>query len=104
MTEFTAGNKMLQQEHRCIICGKKGNLEPHHILHVNHHDELYNSMENVVVMCHDCHHSYHQLHNHELGFKSLLKFKGKYWKDDCKKLKKENKLLRKTIRELRKVK
>ena len=101
--QFTIGSKILSQEHKCCICGKKSDLEPHHILHTTKHDELYNSIENVVVMCHKCHHDYHQKYNHQLGFKTLLKFKGEHWKDYCPKLKKQNKLLRKTIRKLKEV-
>ena len=92
MTEkqFTAGTKILQQEKNCCICNSKSNLEPHHILHTTKYDELYNSIENLVVMCHNCHHNYHQMYHYDLSFKTLLKFQRDYWKEYCPKLKKEN--------------
>ena len=99
--QFTMGDVILQKEKQCCICGKKRHLEPHHILHTNQYDELYNSPENLVVMCHTCHHNYHQKYNHKLNFKTLLEFKGEYWRNYCPKLKKQNNLLRKTIRKLK---
>ena len=97
---FTVGSKILENENKCCICGTRKNLEPHHIVYTTKYDELYNSMDNVVVMCHNCHHEYHQRYNYQLGFKTLLKFKDDYWKGQCPNLKKENKILRKTIKKL----
>ena len=104
MTEklFTVGDELLKKEKKCCICKSKKNLEPHHILHTTKYDELYNSVENVVVMCHDCHHNYHQKYHFDLGFKTLLEFQRDYWKNSCPKLKKENNKLRKQNRDLKK--
>ena len=103
MTEkFTAGNEILKKEEKCCICKSKDNLEPHHIIHTTKYDELYNSIDNVVVMCPDCHHNYHQKYNHEIGFKTLLKFQREYLENYCPKLKTENKKLRKQNNDLRK--
>lgn len=99
---FTVGEEILKKEHECCICNSKTNLEPHHILHTTKYDELHNSIENVIVMCHTCHHEYHQKYNYELGFKSLLQFQRDYWKNHCPKLKKENGKLHKQNRDLRK--
>jgi hypothetical protein len=54
MTEkrFTKGTEILKKENKCCICNSKNNLEPHHILHTTAYDELHDSIENLVVMCH----------------------------------------------------
>lgn len=98
--EFTVGDELLSLEHKCCICGKKNDLEPHHILHTNKYDELYNSIENLVVMCNSCHHKYHQKYHYNISFKTLLEFKGDYWREYCPKLKKENNILRRNIKKL----
>lgn len=92
---------------KCCVCGRKSNLEKHHILHTNKYDELHSSTENLITICNTCHHNYHQKYNHNISFKTLLKFTVDFWKNYCPKLKKENgKLhnqnsnLRKTIRKL----
>jgi hypothetical protein len=109
--KFKIGDEILKKENHCCICKGKDNLEPHHIFHTNEYDELYNSMENIVVMCHKCHHEYHQKYNYDLSFKTLLKFSRDYWMQYCPKLKtknnklrKENELFKKTINNLTKKK
>ena len=99
---FTVGNEILRNEEKCCICKSKDNLEPHHIIHTTKYDDLYNSIDNVVVMCHDCHHNYHQKYNPEIGFKTLLKFQREYWENYCPGLKTENKKLSKQNNDLRK--
>lgn len=99
---FKATTEILKREESCCICGSKNNLEPHHILHTTKYDELHNSIENVIVLCHACHHEYHQKYNYNLSFKTLLKFQKDYWKNHCPKLKKENNKLHKQNSQLRK--
>lgn len=100
--KFTVGDEILKKEKKCCICESKDNLEPHHIIPVNKYDEFYNSLDNVVVMCHNCHHDYHQKNIGEINFKTLLRYKGKY--EDCNKLKKRYKVLKDAYKNLAKIK
>ena len=83
-------NKQLKG--KCCICGSKSQLEMHHILHTNKYDELHKSVENLIIICHTCHHNYHQKYHYNLSFKTLLEFAVDYWKNYCPKLKKDGKL------------
>lgn len=102
--KFTVGKIALQRNKKCWICGTKQNLEPHHIIHVNCYDELYNSLDHIAVLCSECHHKYHQKYNGEITFKTLLDFKGDYEMGRCRKLKKKYGVLRDAYRNLKKVK
>lgn len=99
---FTKGEEILKKETECCICGSKTNLEPHHILHTTKYDELHDSIENLVVMCNNCHHNYHQKYNYDLSFRTLLQFQKEYWQEYCPKLKTMNKKLKKQNKDLRK--
>ena len=57
---------------KCCVCGTKSNLEKHHILHTNKYDELHRSTENLITICHTCHHNYHQkYHQREACYNRL---------------------------------
>lgn len=100
--KFTVGEEILKNETECCICRSKDNLEPHHVIQVNKYDEFYNSRDNVVVMCHECHHQYHQTNIGEINIRTLLKFKDKI--NDCKTLKKKYRALHNAYKNLAKVK
>lgn len=98
---------ILEKEDKCWVCGSKSNLEPHHIIYTNKYDELHNSEAIISVLCHDCHHEYHQMYHYNTTFKTLMEFKGKFHEQECpnlkkqvKSLKRKNKQLRRRIRDL----
>jgi len=43
---------------KCLMCNGKNNLATHHRTYDNHGDELYH-MEDLVVICEDCHAKFH---------------------------------------------
>lgn len=51
---------MLKKSDRCIVCGTKENLVPHHIIPCNRYDSKFYDDENGAVMCRACHTHYHQ--------------------------------------------
>ena len=75
--KFTIGETLLSNTKKCSICGSGKELEPHHIINVNNYDELYNSPCNVIILCHTCHHNYHQEYN-EINFHTLLEYKNRF--------------------------
>ena len=95
------GEQLLQMYTKCIICGTKNDLEPHHMLKTNPYEELHDSISNGIVLCHKHHHEYHQKYNSEISFNTLLKYKEEYERNRCKKLNKENNLLHSNLRNLR---
>lgn len=102
--KFTIGETLLSNAKKCSICGSGKELEPHHIINVNNYDELYNSPCNVIILCHTCHHNYHQEYN-EVNFHTLLEYKNQFDKKRISKLQKnynnlqkKNKLLKEKIK------
>lgn len=59
---------------KCIICGTRKNLEPHHILQVKPYDELYSSVSNGCLICKDCHHDYHERYGSNINPVSLVQY------------------------------
>ena len=93
--------KVLEKEDKCLICGSKGNLDPHHIIYTNKYDELHNSEAILAVLCHNCHHEYHKKYHYNTTFKTLMKFKEDFHRNECLKLKKQNKSLKRKNKKLR---
>lgn len=95
-------NKLFMKYDRCVICGSKGNLEPHHVNQVKPYDKSYADINNGVVMCKSCHRKYHEKYMGDINTFSLLLFmrdsiKGKGGLNNAqltKKLKQSNKVLK----------
>lgn len=96
------GKQMLERYDKCAICGSKKELEPHHVFETQYHDEFHNSISNGLVLCHDCHHEYHQQNYGNINLKSLLDFKHNHEVQACRSLEKENKKLHNQIKNIRK--
>lgn len=43
---------------RCQLCGSTKDLEAHHLTYEHHGDELHH-LEDLTVLCHDCHAKFH---------------------------------------------
>lgn len=67
-------NKLFIEYDKCIICGTKTNLEPHHVIQVKPHDRFYSSIKNGVVMCKSCHRKYHAEYINDISPYTLVKF------------------------------
>lgn len=95
-------NQLFMKYNRCLVCGSKNNLEPHHITQVKPYDKLYSSVNNGAVLCKDCHRKYHEEYNGNVNPVSLVEFtktmnkpKKKVVKSDCNDLVKKYKKLKK---------
>lgn len=51
--------KLRQCGCKCQICGAKNNLHVHHNSYIHHGDE-YNHLEDLIVLCKECHNLFHQ--------------------------------------------
>ena len=100
-TDFTIGTEMLEKYNKCSICGCRKWLEPHHIIHVNKYDELYNSPDNVIILCHNCHHNYHQQYHTDINFHTLMEYKNNYDKQRIRKLQVDYNKLQKKFKALK---
>lgn len=95
------GNQLLEKYDACAICGSKKNLEPHHIIQTNNYDEFHTSITNGLVLCHKCHHEYHQKYHDDINFKTLLEFKGQYEKNQHKSYRKKYQQEKKAYKRLK---
>ena len=57
----------------CVVCGRKTDLEPHHVVKVKPYDSLYTSTDNGVIMCKHCHRQYHEQYS-QINAGTLLQF------------------------------
>lgn len=95
-------NKLFIKYDRCVICGSKKNLEPHHVNQVKPYNKSYSDINNGVIMCKKCHRQYHEKYMGEINTFTLLlfmrdSFKGKNGLNSMqlnKKLKQSNKVLK----------
>lgn len=89
-------NKLfLEYPTKCIVCGSRKHLEPHHILQVKPYDELYASVSNGCLICKNCHHEYHNLYGNNITPFTLIEYSKKKNKSlPNKKLKKQYKQLK----------
>ena len=51
--------KLKEKENMCFICGSKENIVPHHIKQVKQTSDEYYSENNIVLLCDEHHHQYH---------------------------------------------
>ena len=79
------GERILEKYNKCAICESKKQLEPHHIIQTNTYDEFHNSLDNGTVLCHNCHHKYHQQYYGDINLKTLLEFKAQHERQQCQK-------------------
>ena len=95
-------NELFMKYDKCVICGTKHNLEPHHIIQVKPYNNLYSDVKNGVIMCKSCHRKYHAENGEDIAPYTLLQFmknsvKGKGGLNNTqlnKKLKQSNKVLK----------
>ena len=82
-------NELLEEDGKCVKCGSKDNLQPHHITPCHVYDELFFKKENICLLCEHCHNSYHENYFpiNETTFNDFLK--------NCKISKKRSKSKRK---------
>lgn len=66
-------NKLFIKYNKCLICGSKKHLEPHHIVHVKPYDKLYVDVNNGAILCKKCHREYHELYS-EVNGVTLTKY------------------------------
>ena len=64
---------LLQENDKCIVCGSKENLVPHHVAKIDRYNSFYIDPANGVVMCEKCHKKYHNEYS-EVSAKTLIKF------------------------------
>lgn len=88
---------------RCVICKTKQDLEAHHVFHVNPHDKIYYATNNGVALCKSCHDKYHQKFGVDCSIKNLLILQRDIGDKYTKRLKKENKQLKRVIKNMQKV-
>jgi hypothetical protein len=55
-----AKDKLIKKSAKCIACGSRKNLEPHHIIPCHVYDELFLDENNLALLCTSCHNRYHQ--------------------------------------------
>lgn len=51
--------RLISQSGKCIACGTKNDLEPHHIVPCNVYDKLFLDENNIAIFCRSCHNRYH---------------------------------------------
>ena len=56
-------NQLFLKYNKCLICGSKKELEPHHIVQVKPYDSFYSNIDNGAVLCKRCHREYHELYD-----------------------------------------
>ena len=61
------------EDNRCFVCGCKKEIVAHHIKKVSQESKEYYSRNNVVLLCDDCHHIYHQQYS-EVNQKTFSEF------------------------------
>lgn len=66
-------NQLFLKYNKCLICGSKEHLEPHHIVQVKPYDKLYSDINNGAVLCKKCHRRYHELYD-EVNGVTLMQF------------------------------
>ena len=66
-------NQLFYKYDSCLICGKRKDLEPHHVVKVKPYDDAYASLDNGVVLCKHCHHEYHARYS-AVNAATLLEF------------------------------
>jgi recombinational DNA repair protein (RecF pathway) len=89
-------NKLyLEYPNKCVVCGTKKDLEPHHLLQVKPYDELYTSISNGVLICKECHHEYHETYGANITPYTMITF--------VKKKQSKNSGLQKKYKQLKKV-
>ena len=91
---------IIERDEKCVVCKTKKDLEAHHVFHVNPKDKIYYDINNGVTLCNDCHNKYHEKYGVECSIKNLLELKEAICGSNHKKLKKENKRLKKTIKNM----
>lgn len=92
--------EIIKRDEKCVVCKTKKDLEAHHVFHVNPKDKIYYDINNGVTLCNDCHNKYHEKYGVECSIKNLLELKESICGSNHKKLKKENKRLKKTIKHM----
>lgn len=86
----------LEYPNKCIICGAKNDLEPHHILPVKPYNDLYGDVNNGCLICKRCHRKYHEKYGEEINPFTFVSFA-----KEMNKQKKDNKTLKKNYRQLK---
>lgn len=66
-------NKLFLKFDSCAVCGRRNDLQPHHVVKVKPYHESYWSTDNGVVLCRDCHNEYHSRYS-EVNAATLLDF------------------------------
>lgn len=61
-------SKMIYDKKYCEICGKDNFLQVHHILPRSSHPELSLDIENLMVLCKDCHKKIHEKDKYKFGY------------------------------------
>lgn len=56
-----AKDKLIEKSDKCIACGSRKNLEPHHIIPCHVYDELFLDENNLALLCTSCHNRYHKI-------------------------------------------
>ena len=90
--------EIIKRDEKCVVCKTKKDLEAHHVFHVNPKDKIYYDINNGVTLCNDCHNKYHELYGVDCSIKNLLDLQRRIGGSNTKRLKKENKRLKKVIR------
>lgn len=67
-------NQLFIENDKCLICGSKDYLEPHHVIQVKPYDKFYTDVNNGVVLCKSCHRKYHEKYGDDVNSTTLLKF------------------------------
>lgn len=88
---------VIERDAKCVICSSKDGLEAHHVFHVGPYDESYHDTNNGVCLCRGCHDKYHRLYGVDCSITNLLDLQKKVGDKNVKKLKKENKRLKRAI-------
>jgi hypothetical protein len=66
-------NQLFLKYDSCVVCGRKTDLQPHHVVKVRPFDASYTSIDNGVIMCKHCHYEYHSKYS-EINAGTLLEF------------------------------
>ena len=85
-------DQLLKENDRCVVCGGRDNLEPHHIIPCHVHDPIFFDKDNIRIICRTCHDIYHQ-NFAPINAETFKEFKNNYKlsKSRKKKLRKKNK-------------
>lgn len=95
--------EIINRDGRCVICQTKTDLEAHHVFKVNPHDKIYYGVNNGVALCKSCHEKYHERFGVDCSIKNLLTLQKSIGDKHTKRLKKENKQLKRVIKNMQKV-